>query len=155
MTGSLAKGNAGPIGRNVATLIAIACGLILVRSAVFHLGNPFGFLTTIYTYDLVASEVGVAVALALPAFQLVLGLLLVLVEEHRPIGLLAASILFASFTAIQVTTLYRGLNISCGCFGPSVEDSQIGTGSIAIAVCCSIFAFTGNRILAHVSKQAT
>lgn len=131
------------------TLLAVICGLILVRSAKFHLGNPFGFLATVYSYEILPQWGGVAVAAILPAVQLVLGLLLVLFPQPRKFCLKVAGTLFLGLAAVQIITLYRGLNISCGCFGPSVEENPIGAASIGLAIACCASAFTANWMINH------
>lgn len=135
------------LSRNVGSMLSICCGLVLVRSAMFHLGNPFGFLATVYSYEILPKWAGVVFAAVLPATQLVLGLMLVLFPQHRKVSLKLSGILFLLLAAVQIVTLVRGLNISCGCFGPSIDENPIGTYSIGLAVVCSALAFSGNWLL--------
>ena len=124
--------------------MAVVCGLILVRSAMFHMENPFGFLATVYSYDILPRSGGIAVAAILPPTQLVLGLLLVLFPQHRGISLRISGLLFLLLAVVQIVTISRGLNISCGCFGPSIDENPIGAQSIGLAIGCGLFAFVSN-----------
>ena len=144
MTGIPDSNKPNGVRKAVGAIFAVACGLVLVRSAMFHLGNPFGFLATVYSYDLLSQATGVVVAAVLPAAQLVLGLLLVLFAEYRKTSMKFAAWLFVGLAVVQLVTLYRGLNITCGCFGPSVEENPIGPSSIGLAAGCAVLAFLGD-----------
>lgn len=98
-------------------LMAVAVGVILIHSAVRHLENSYSFLAAIYSYDLVSRKVGVALASVLPAVQLTLGLMLLFFQDMRRFALFLSAGLFGAFTVAQISTLMRGLNIACGCFG--------------------------------------
>lgn len=151
MTGSLASVDKPKPGlsHRLGTLLAVVCGLVLVRSAQFHLGNPFGFLVTVYSYEILPKWGGVVVAAVLPPLQLVLGLLLVLFPRQRKCCLQLSVTLFLTFAVVQLMTLQRGLNISCGCFGPSIDENPIGPESIGLATGCGLLAAVANRMIAH------
>jgi len=153
MTG-IPVGNSGQNKSTVvSTILAVVCGLVLVRSAMFHLGNPFGFLATVYSYELLPRTMGVLVAACLPTAQLVLGLLLVLFPEHRKTCLKISGFLFLTLAVVQVVTLYRGLNISCGCFGPSIEENPIGANSIGLACLFGVVALIANWMMRHETSE--
>ncbi len=155
MTGPPVNTKAASTVHVAGCIAAVICGLVLVRSAMFHLGNPFGFLATVYSYELLPAAAGVAVAAVLPPTQLVLGLLIILFPQHRKPCLSVSGLLFLSLALVQLLTLYRGLNISCGCFGPAVDENPIGVSSIGLAVGCSALAFAGSWMVPHAAQQLT
>jgi hypothetical protein len=95
-------------------------GLTLLLAGVPHWGNPYYFLGSVYAYKLVDPGVGQMVAIALPLIQLVLAVLL-LTRILIDVAHLASLLLFSCFAVVQTVTFLRGLDISCGCFGPGYE----------------------------------
>ena len=114
----------------------------LLYSAFPHIDNPYHFLNSIDAYKLFGNRLATATAFYLPIFMLVLGMCLLFLDELRRPAFLFSGMLFLSFVAVQSVTLYRGLNISCGCFGSS-NSNPIGTKSIAIASVGLILSLTG------------
>ncbi|MEI7701899.1 MAG: MauE/DoxX family redox-associated membrane protein [Planctomycetia bacterium] len=112
-------------------LVAVTVGAILIRSAVRHLENSYAFLASIYSYDLVSRDIGVVMAVVLPATQLTLGLMLMFFQDMRRFALLFSAGLFGVFVTAQIVTLARGLNIDCGCFGSEMKN-PIGWKSICL-----------------------
>lgn len=113
-------------------LVSLAVALMFVRSSVAHLSNPYYFLSSIYAYQLVGEEVGYALALALPFIQIAIGACL-FARVLVPGALAVATVLFASYAIVQVSALWRGLNVSCGCFG-AMESSPVNGGTITMVV---------------------
>lgn len=122
-------------------LMALALGLLLLRSAFIHLGNPYLFLSTVYSYQLTDIELGKWVAVLLPALQVVLAICLLtrwwLVEAY-----LLAAALFLGFVAAQSLALRQGLKISCGCFGAG-ESLRVGPASLTLAGALAAVAVLG------------
>jgi hypothetical protein len=127
-----------------ATLVVAA---VLLRSALFHLGNGYAFLSTIHAYRLSPAWLGTLAAGFLPVFQLTLGMALLFFPAHCRAALGYSSGLFLAFTFVQSITYLRGLDIACGCFG-SLAESPIGPRSIAFAGTClavSVLAMASGR----------
>lgn len=127
--------------RVVERLVALALGLVLLRSAAAHAGNPYHFLSTVYSYQSVGPELGRAAAATLPAVQVTLALCLLLGWWGRG-AYLAAFALFAGFVAAQAAALHRGLDISCGCFG-AADSLPVGPATLAVAGGCAAAAAVG------------
>jgi hypothetical protein len=104
---------------------------MLLRSAFAHLGNPYYFLSTVYSYQLTSIEVGKWTALVVPYLQLVVGFCLLTGWWLREAYLLALG-LFSLFLGAQGWALRQGLEISCGCLGAS-ESLRVGWLTLAIA----------------------
>lgn len=113
------------------TLSGIVVALFWLRSGLAHITNPYYFLSSIYSYEIVGPAVGVVASVGLPALQLILAAALV---SRRFVGgaLLLSSVLLGSFTAAQATALGRGLEINCGCFGAATQQ-PIGGESLVTA----------------------
>ncbi len=112
-------------------LVALALALLLLRSAFAHLGNPYHFLSTVYSYQLVRIEAGKWVALVLPYLQMVVAVCL-LARWWPKQSYLLAFVLFAAFVVAQAMALRQGLEISCGCFG-AAESLQVGWATLTVA----------------------
>ncbi len=117
-------------------------GLVLILSGIPHWNNPYFFLGSIYSYHLVTPGIGQTVALSLPLIQLVVGTCL-LARKYLNAARLASLLLFFCFASVQSIAYIRGLDISCGCFGPRY-DTEIGFQSLAIVYSLLFFSFSQN-----------
>jgi putative oxidoreductase len=115
--------------------IAVLCAFIVAGmhgwSSFGHLDNPYYFLNTVYDYQIVHRNIGVFVAAIIPVMQLVVTLSL-LHHRLRLAGFVYGLLLFALFVTAQAVVMAKGLNIACGCFGPTEEPNPIGWRSISI-----------------------
>ena len=102
----------------IGTGMSLLLGMILAYSALLHLANPYFFLTSVYDYKLTGVWIGEVVAALLPHIELAVGLCLI-VGCWRRQALLIAAVLFVMFVSVQLIAWSWGLQISCGCFGPS------------------------------------
>ncbi|MCP4541060.1 MAG: hypothetical protein GY832_28320 [Chloroflexi bacterium] len=103
-------------------------GVIFLVAGLPHASNPYFFLGSIYAYDLVGPGVAQIVAMVLPWLQLILAVCLITRIWLDAAHLIALGML-GSFVIVQSLAFYRGLDISCGCFGPCHE-TPIGLTSI-------------------------
>ncbi len=120
-------------------LLALALALLLLRSAFAHLGNPYYFLSTVYSYQVTSIGVGKWFALVLPYLQLLMAICL-LARWWVPAAYLIITGMFLAFLVAQLLVLHKGLEISCGCFGAS-NSLRIGPATLtvaALAVCCAL-----------------
>lgn len=125
----------------IVLVLQAGVGYLWIRSALSHLGNPYFFLGTIYNYQLVPADVGPCLAEILPAVQLVLGVAL-LTGLHRRAAFLVSAYLLSGFVLVQSLSLWRGLDISCGCFG-AASSLKIGPVTLAVAFVGMIMAIAG------------
>lgn len=109
---------AGGLGGTLALFARYAVGIVFVCSSIPKLTDPYPFLMAVYDYALLGPETGLWAARTIPALELVLGVCLIGGLFVR--GALAiAAILGPVFVAAQVSVLWRGMHIGCGCFGAS------------------------------------
>lgn len=100
----------------------LACGLALVfaYAGFIKLVNPDELLDAIANYRLVGRAFAWFAALILPPLELVCALGLCLKSWRRASASILA-LLMLVFIAALFSALFRGLDISCGCFGASDE----------------------------------
>ena len=128
-------------------IIQLGLGGIFIWGSVPKILQPYNFLSSIYSYELVGSKLGILIAMVLPCMELLVGICLV---GQIFIGgaLLASAAMAAMFTFVLSSALYRGLDISCGCFG--ANGGVISYSTIlraALILLLSILAYIGVAIL--------
>ncbi|MDR1478203.1 MAG: hypothetical protein LBJ00_04610 [Planctomycetaceae bacterium] len=117
-------------------------GIVLLVAAIPHLVNPYYFLGSVYAYKLVDPGVGQLVAILFPFVLLVLAILLlarILIDTTH----LACAFLFLCFAVVQTIAFLRGLDISCGCFGPEHE-TTIGLKTLFFVYSLLLLSITRN-----------
>lgn len=124
------KNHRKPRYADVDAAISWILGTALIVSGIPHWGNPYFFLGSVYAYDLVDPGLGQLVAMTLPTLQLILGVCLITGLMQSGAHLLTLSLLLA-FAVLQTSAKLRGLDISCGCFGPRHE-TTIGWQTLSI-----------------------
>jgi hypothetical protein len=102
----------------ITQIAAYFIALLLLVSAWNHIGNSYLFLGDIDGYRLLSETQAKWLAMLLPFFQLNLAVSLLTMKHSKAIFALC-SLLFAAFLLAQLSALFRGLDISCGCFGKS------------------------------------
>jgi len=114
------------------TLIRSLCGIcrvvvggVLLWSGLQKMNVPADFLAAVYRYELVGPTLGLAIAVGLPALEVVLGIALV-VGVGVGGALMLTGALLVLFLSVQVSALVRGLGIPCGCTGTVSTDEVIG-----------------------------
>ena len=120
-------------------LTAFGLGVMLIFSGAQHLKNPFLFLGSIVRYKLLPHWVASITAVLLPSLEIAMGVLLIN-KATRSRALLLAAGLLACFFLAQSYALAMGLQISCGCFGPSL-DKQVSLTSVLTVLTFSVLAF--------------
>lgn len=98
-------------------------GLVFLSAAGFKLADLDAFRTTIARFGIVLDGLVPATALALVAAEVVLGLGLLLGQRWALYG---ALLLLLLFLAVLTYGLQLGLEVDCGCFGPSGQDGDVG-----------------------------
>jgi uncharacterized membrane protein YphA (DoxX/SURF4 family) len=98
------------------TLLRIAVGALFVYSSISKISHPFQFLSVIRGYALISENSATFVAAVAPWLEMFLGVCLI---ANVAVGsaLLGIILLALTFCAAQVTVLWRGMLVSCGCFG--------------------------------------
>jgi hypothetical protein len=102
-------------------VVRLVLGSLFLYSALPKTRQPYDFLSSVYSYELVGPTLGLLVAMTLPWMELLVGICLV---GGVFVGgaLLSSAGLAAMFTFVLTYALYHGLDISCGCFSASGGD---------------------------------
>ena len=90
-------------------------GLIFIYASIHKIADPIAFSETIYNYRIMPDMFVDFLAIWLPWLELFAGLSLIIGICIKG-GALIISILSIAFTIAVGTALFRGLDISCGCF---------------------------------------
>ncbi len=96
-------------------LVRLALGCLFIWSSLPKIRQPYDFLAGIYDYEIVGPKLGLFVAMTLPWAELLVGICLV-GGVFLGGALLVAAAMGAIFTFVIASALYRGLDITCGCF---------------------------------------
>ncbi len=103
-------------------VVRLTLGVIFIVSSIPKLRQPYDFLAGVYSYEIVGPKLGLAIAVILPWLELFVGICLI-GGIFISGSLLASIIMCAMFSFVIASALWRGLEISCGCFSPN--DSNI------------------------------
>ena len=120
-------------------------GVVFLISGVPHWGNPYFFLGSVYAYKLVDPGIGQMIAIGMPLIQLVLALCF-LTRAFLDAAHLGTLFLFLCFATVQSQAYLRGLDISCGCFGPDHE-TTIGFYTLSIVYGLLILSIIRNSVM--------
>ena len=103
-------------------LIRLGLGCLFIWGSLPKIRHPYNFLSSVYSYELVGPKLGMLTAMVLPWLELLLGIFLL---SGVCVGgaLLICAGLFALFTFNFAFVLHQGLEISCGCFSSSEQDT--------------------------------
>jgi uncharacterized membrane protein YphA (DoxX/SURF4 family) len=106
--------------------VRLVLGGIFIYAGYVKIADPFAFAKNIYQYQILP-DLGVNIsALVLPWLELIIGAALILVPRLRRGASAWLFILLVIFTSAILFSLYRGLDISCGCFSTDPGASKIG-----------------------------
>ena len=125
-------------------IVTWVLGLSFLIAGFPHWSNSYYFLGSVYAYKLVEPGVGQMVAMGMPIIQLTLALCF-LTRTFLDASHLATLFLLACFATVQTSAALRGLDISCGCFGPG-HDSSIGWFSLSLVYGLLVLSLMRNTI---------
>ena len=101
-------------------LLRVFMGLIFIWASWDKLLDPVAFARVVHNYQIIPSSMVNLVAIILPWIELTCGLLLILGLLTKGSVFIIDSLLFIFILALGFN-LYRGFDISCGCFTLSHE----------------------------------
>ncbi|HET6880591.1 MAG TPA: MauE/DoxX family redox-associated membrane protein [Pirellulales bacterium] len=102
--------------RFASAVLSMVVAVVLLFSGVIHAAQPYYFVHTIASYRLLPPGASGLLGLWLPYLQIVLAMCIGL-GMVREAAFGVAVVLFATFAAVQIAVLARGMEIDCGCFG--------------------------------------
>jgi uncharacterized membrane protein YphA (DoxX/SURF4 family) len=123
--------------------LRLGVGVLFVVTGALKLKDPTAFATEIHNYQLFP-WLAPYLAATLPAIEVVLGAALIAgPRAWVRAGALGTGALMMVFTAAVSTVVYRGINISCGCFGAGsgpVTMLTVTRDVVLVAACVAIYA---------------
>jgi putative oxidoreductase len=110
------------LAQSLSLAARVVVGIVFVVAGILKVGHPSDLGATIVAFRLAlpSAFVGFA-AIALPLFEIVLGVYLLLGWQLRIVSIAAAVVLLI-FIAALASVVVRGIPTSCGCFGPAETD---------------------------------
>ena len=115
----------GPRAHVVPLLVRVALGALFLIAGFLKIGHAGELAAAITAYRTgLPPPVVAAIALALPPFEILLGVYLI-AGLLLPVSAAVATAQLALFTVVVASAVMRGLSAPCGCFGPG--DSQPAT----------------------------
>jgi uncharacterized membrane protein YphA (DoxX/SURF4 family) len=99
--------------------ISLLLAAVFVYAGYDKLRDPLQFADSIAAFGILPLLFVSPLALALPPFEVLCGLLL-LTTPTRRLAALAVTLLSAMFFVALASALFRGLTLDCGCFGTGV-----------------------------------
>ena len=98
------------------TGMRIVLGCVFVWSGMLKVKEPLEFAQNVANYRIFPAEISFLIALVLPWMELVCGIFLIVGLFQRASALVLAGLLSA-FLILIILTMFRGLDVDCGCFG--------------------------------------
>jgi putative oxidoreductase len=137
-------------------IFRVIVGFVFIYAGVEKIIDPEGFARSINNYRLLPFSAVNFFAIILPWIELVAGLLLILGIAVKENSFIITSLLVIFIIAI-VISLFRGLNIDCGCFGTD-GGSKVGIQKIIENVLLAIgglllIYFGGGKITLGAGKE--
>lgn len=108
------------------------CAVLLWMSGTQHGANNYLFFGTILDYRIFSPPWTAVIGAILPWLHLLLAAVLVAPACRSKTPFFAVAALAAVFIMAQVTVLFRGIPVDCGCFGALAQRS-VGVASMALA----------------------
>lgn len=102
--------------------LRLCLAFIFIYASFDKIINPKDFADIVYSYKILPVLFVNPVAIFLPWFELVLGVLL-LVGKYRDASVFLVNVLLLSFWLLMIANYYRGVDVSCGCFSTKPDAS--------------------------------
>lgn len=106
----------------IRTLLACCLGAFFMLAGGLKLGDPAAFAQSILHYQLVGEGLAWWGALYLPWLEVMLGAALLFPRWRRSSAQILGA-LTTFFIVVLASTIWRGLDVSCGCLGGSDSTS--------------------------------
>ena len=142
-------------------LVRFALGAIFIGAGIPKILDTASFAGMIYNYHLLPDILINFIAITLPWVEVTIGCLLI-VGIWMPGAVIMYNLLMISFVSALAFNLWRGLDISCGCFstdsdeiidiGTILRDLLILCGALYLAFVVFVKKITSDRMLDFCKK---
>lgn len=123
------------------TGIRVVLGSVFVWSGILKIREPLEFAQNVANYRIFPAEISFLAGIVLPWVELICGVLLI-IGLFRNAGALILVGLLCAFLVLIVTTMIRGIDVDCGCFGPigrKVDYFLLLTDTVLLYLAFNIF----------------
>ena len=124
----------------IALMARIILAGIFFLAAYYKIVDPTAFGKSIWNYHILPAQTINIIALILPWLEVLVGIALLVGAYYRG-AVLWANIMLAVFITALASTIYRGLDIDCGCFkaaasavGPAWDQLYLDIGLLVLAL---------------------
>jgi len=104
-------------------LLRIALAGVFLYAGALKIADPAQFFQDILNYQIVGEPVAWLAALYLPWLEVIAAAALLIPKTTRASAIIIATLMLI-FTAALLSAWLRGLDITCGCFGTTLETSN-------------------------------
>lgn len=125
--------------RIIFLIIRIALGIVFLWASLGKIRDPLGFAQIIQNYQILPNVLVNPVAILLPWVEAICGLSLILGFFVRGSSLIV-NLLMLSFITAFLLNVFRGIDVSCGCFSVSVKQTST---SLLVIVRDTVFLIAG------------
>lgn len=122
------------------TLLRIILGVVFILASVGKVADPGSFAASVSAYGIIKGDAALLIGTVLPWVEFLSGLGLLLGLFFRGSALLALFMLIL-FTIVILSALWRGLDISCGCFSQDPAAERLGWWKIGENVVLIVMSF--------------
>jgi len=123
--------------------LRIALGGVFIYAGATKISNPQAFADSIATFQLLPNQLTNIVALALPPFEVLLGVILIIGWKTRASSIAAAGLSLVFVIALG-QAIARGIVVDCGCFGsgePSLAKTWMSFGRACLLLAASSWLY--------------
>jgi len=111
--------------------VRLLIGGIFIYAGYVKIRDPFAFAKNVYQYQLLPDLWVNLTASLLPWLEVIAGGALILIPRLRRGASAWITLMLLVFTSAILFSLYRGLDISCGCMSTDPNASKIGWSKVA------------------------
>jgi uncharacterized membrane protein YphA (DoxX/SURF4 family) len=112
-------------------LCRIFLGALFIYAGAIKIVDPAGFAESIFRYQVLPGNLVNFVAITLPWLEVFIGLAVMLPTRLSDAAALWILLLLLVFTAAVAFNVWRGIDISCGCFTTNPKASRAGWNKVA------------------------
>lgn len=112
-------------------LVRVVLAGVFLAAAVPKILHPGDFALSVFRYQLAPYEVVNLVAIFLPLIELCCALALLAIPRLRDAALCVMAGMLSLFTAAMLLNIWRGIDISCGCFSQDASAGPMGWLNVA------------------------
>lgn len=129
-------------------LLKVIFGIVFIFSGATKLIDLNAFAEALVNFKLISNELIEIVKYAVPIFEILLGLGIIL-NFNSGIPAILASLMLSFFTALIIAKIFEGEEISCGCFGAlssdKLDELSILRNVILISIAIAISTYYENK----------